>query len=65
MKRWGPAPPVKFAHDHATPFSESCFEDTARRIIAFIHQREVIEKILTHLGLWPYTAHAPPDAAVA
>ena len=26
----------------------------AMRIIAFIDQREVIEKILTHLGLWPH-----------
>ena len=25
----------------------------AMRIIAFIDQREVIEKILTHLELWP------------
>ncbi len=28
------------------------------RIIAFIEQPEVIEKILSHLGLWP--AHGPP-----
>ena len=34
----------------------------AMRIIAFIDQREVIEKILTHLGLWPHPAHAPPSA---
>ncbi len=37
----------------------------AMRIIAFIDQPDVIEKILTHLGLWPHTAHAPPDGAVA
>ncbi len=37
----------------------------AMRIIAFIDQPEVIEKILTHLGLWPHTAHAPPDGALA
>ncbi len=37
----------------------------AMRIIAFIEQPEVIEKILTHLGLWPHPAHAPPDGAVA
>jgi len=30
------------------------------RIIAFIEQPEVIEKILTHLGLWPAQAHSPP-----
>ena len=30
------------------------------RIIAFIEQPEVIEKILTHLGLWPAPAHSPP-----
>ncbi len=33
--------------------------------IAFIDQPDVIEKILTHLGLWPHPAHAPPDGAVA
>ena len=32
----------------------------AMRIIAFIEQPEVIEKILTHLGLWPAQAHSPP-----
>jgi hypothetical protein len=30
------------------------------RIIAFIEQPEVIEKILTHLGLRPAQAHSPP-----
>jgi hypothetical protein len=30
------------------------------RIIAFIDQAAVIEKILTHLGLWPANAHSPP-----
>ena len=30
------------------------------RIIAFIEQPEVIEKILTHLGLWPAQSHSPP-----
>ncbi len=35
------------------------------QILAFIDQTEVIEKILTHLGLWPYPAHAPPSKAVA
>ncbi len=30
------------------------------RIIAFIDQAAVIEKILTHLGLWPAHAHSPP-----
>jgi hypothetical protein len=29
------------------------------RIITFIEQPEVIEKILTHLGLWPPQAHSP------
>lgn len=37
----------------------------AMRIIAFIDQPDVIEKILRHLGLWPHPAHAPPDGAVA
>jgi uncharacterized protein with PIN domain len=30
------------------------------RIIAFIEQPEVIEKIFRHLALWPATAHSPP-----
>jgi len=30
------------------------------RIIAFIEQAEVIEKILSHLGLWPVPTHSPP-----
>ena len=34
----------------------------AMRIIAFIEQPAVIEKILTHLGLWPIRAHSPPAA---
>jgi hypothetical protein len=28
--------------------------------IAFIEQPAVIEKILTHLGLWPARGHSPP-----
>ena len=32
----------------------------ARRIIACIEQPEVIEKIRTHLGLWPTHIHSPP-----
>ena len=35
------------------------------RIIAFIEQPEVIEKILTHLGLWPTHIHSPPAQALA
>ncbi len=44
-------------------------------IIALNDQPEVIERILTYLGLWPHpllrqgfggqAAHAPPDGAVA
>jgi hypothetical protein len=30
------------------------------RLIASIEKPAVIEKILTHLGLWPATAHSPP-----
>ena len=37
----------------------------AMRIIAFLDQPDVIENILTHLRLWPHTAHAPPPSAVA
>jgi len=32
----------------------------ANRFIAFIEQPEVIEKILTHLGLWPVPARSSP-----
>ena len=32
------------------------------RIIAFIEQPAVIEKILTHLGMWAASAHSPPLA---
>jgi hypothetical protein len=28
--------------------------------VLLIEQPEVIEKILTHLGLWPAQAHSPP-----
>ena len=35
------------------------------RILALIDQPEVIEKILTQLGLWPYPFLAPPSSAVA
>ena len=35
------------------------------RIIAVIDQAAVIEKLLTHLGLWPALAHGPPEAAAA
>jgi hypothetical protein len=35
------------------------------RLIACIEQPEVIEKILTHLGLWPAPAHSPPVAGRA
>lgn len=37
----------------------------AMRIIALIDQPEVIEKILTHVGLWPYASLASPNSAVA
>jgi hypothetical protein len=36
---------------------------SAMRIIAVIEQPHVIEKILTHLGLWPSRVHAPPVAS--
>jgi len=39
--------------------------DKWRRIIAFIEQPEVIEKILTHLGRWPAQAHGPPESIAA
>jgi hypothetical protein len=31
----------------------------------FIDQPALIEKILTHLGLWPARAQGPPEAAAA
>ena len=44
---------------------ESLFWAEEMRIIAFIDRPDVIEKILTHLGLWPDFSHAQPDGAVA
>ena len=35
------------------------------QIIAFIDQAAVIEKILIHLGLWPASAHSPPESMAA
>ena len=35
------------------------------RIIAFIEQPAVIEKILRHLALWPAPAHSPPVHSIA
>ena len=35
------------------------------RIIAFLDQPEVIEKILSHLGPWPGSAHGPPEVSGA
>jgi hypothetical protein len=35
------------------------------RIVASIEQLEVIEKILTHLRLWPVHVHSPPVESVA
>ena len=35
------------------------------RIIAFIEQSAVSEKILRHLALWPAPAHSPPVASLA
>ena len=35
---------------------------TGGRLIAFIEQPEIIEKILTHLGLWPMRVYSPPIA---
>lgn len=35
------------------------------RIITFIDQPELIEKVLIHPGLWPYPSYAGPRSAVA
>ena len=35
------------------------------RIIAFIEQPAVIEKILTHLGMWAASVHSPPVESLA
>jgi len=35
------------------------------RIIAFIDQATVVEKILTNLGLWPIHSHSPPESLAA
>jgi hypothetical protein len=34
------------------------------RIIAFIEQPEIIEKILAHLGRWPAPGHSPPAGGI-
>ena len=34
-------------------------------LIAFIEQPAVIEKILTHLGMWAASAHSPPVESLA
>jgi len=35
------------------------------RIIGFIEQSAVIEKILTHLGMWAASTHSPPVESLA
>jgi hypothetical protein len=35
------------------------------RLNAFIEQPAVIEKILTHLGIWAISAHSPPADSLA
>lgn len=37
----------------------------AMRILAFIERPEVIEKILTHLGVWPAHVHSLPAHSLA
>jgi len=37
----------------------------ALRIIASIEPPAVIEKILSHLGLWPPHSHSPPESLAA
>jgi len=36
-----------------------------RSLLAFIERAEVIEKILTHLGLWPTHSNSPPESSDA
>jgi len=40
-----------------------CFRPSSRS--SLIEQPEVIEKILTHLGIWPTQAHSPPVHSIA
>lgn len=51
----------RLAYTMAWPCVPQCAG--ARRIIAFIEQPAVINKILRHLGLWPAPSHSPPAAA--
>ncbi len=60
-QRW--AELIKKVYEADPPLCQRC--GGVMRIIAFIDQPDVIEKILTHLGLWPHPSHAPPAGAVA
>lgn len=53
---------AKFEEAYPTRYQEQC---SAMRIIAFTEQPEAIEKILSHLGLWPTRVHSPPVESVA
>jgi hypothetical protein len=47
-------------------FRASAFSSSSCFWISFIiEQPEVIEKILSHLGLWPAQAHSPPESIPA
>ncbi|MEC4668603.1 MAG: IS91 family transposase, partial [Nitrospirota bacterium] len=61
QQRW--AELIKKVYEADPLLSQRC--GGTMRIIAFIDQPDVIEKILTHLGLWPHPSHAPPPSAVA
>lgn len=42
------------------------FPSPARDVLRdFIDQQEVMEKILTHLGVWPAIAPGPPETSAA
>ena len=59
--RWVPF--IQQVYEARPLFCSQC--GSAMRIIAFIEQLEVTEKILSYLGLWPAPAHSSPESIAA
>jgi hypothetical protein len=49
------------------PPGSSVFRQRWAQFIKKVYEADppAVSKILTHLGLWPFLSHAPPDSAVA
>jgi hypothetical protein len=63
MKSGCPAPPVK----PGLSVSKGKLTTTPPRLVSHALEGTArrIEKILTHLGLWPFPSHTPPHSAGA